>query len=386
MNEILVGLNTLGAILGYNKFNYYNYDNLDLEKINQCLIMNLKEEVNETPLYNNLKIDDLYTFEGENRYLNINYKTINLIYDKKDNKIKEINYNFNPYQKFQDKMCLYLDGLEESKYAYVDDYYVFNINENKYFDKEIINGIELSNNEVGKYELFLNYGDDTKFIENYFYFDRLNDRHGQNKKGTCAIVAMQILFGYYDTFSNDAIIFENYDKISSENETDISKFKQSSGSGDEFHTYLINFCRSNNISNDGIGMNAKQEKELGEKFLKSMNIDFDYKWVEGNWLDGINNACSKHIKEAIDNNRPIFVGAAGHATVAFAYDEKYVYVHSGCGDVRRTPWATYDTGMLDIANNPHSFDITNIKTTHKHSDNYYSLKTNKTLCPCGKSW
>lgn len=386
MNEILIGLNTLAAILGYNKFSYYDYTDFDLEKINQCLMINLNEEISETSILDKLEINDLYTIEGENRYLNVNYKTINLIYDKKDNMIKEINYNFNPYKENQQKMCLYLEDLDEFKYAYVDDNYIFNIKENNYFDKKIIDEIELSNDEVGKYRLFQDYGDDTKFIENYFYFDNLHSRHGENKKGTCAIVAMQILLGYYDTFINDNIIFENYDKISAENETDISKFKQSPGSGDEFHTYLINFCKYNDISKDGIGMNVKQEKDLGEKFLKSMNIDFDYKWVEGNWLDGINNSCSKHIKEAINNNRPIFVGAAGHATVAFAYDEKYVYVHSGWGDVRRTPWETYNTKISDFAFNPHSFDITNIKTPHKHSNNYYSKNTNKTLYPCGKKW
>lgn len=206
--------------------------------------------------------------------------------------------------------------------------------------------------------------------------------HGTNANGTCGIVAIQILLGYYDTFSNDHIIEENYD-IVSENYTDkINLFSQSPSTNNDFHNELIRFAKEKNISENSIGMNISQEKDLIVEYLKSRNIDFTYKWVEGNWSDDINNSCLNHIKEAINNDRPIFVGACKHATVAYAYDDDFVYVHSGWGMILKTPWSTFNTNIVSFENNPHSVDITKINTEHWHSDNYFSSMLDQYICPC----
>lgn len=99
--------------------------------------------------------------------------------------------------------------------------------------------------------------------------------------------------------------------------------------------------------------------------------------VEDNWSDTTNNNCSNHLKEAIDANKPVFVGAAGHATVAFAYDDNYVYVHSRWEDIRRTPWAAYDTNFFDFFGGPHTVDVTVFSTNHYYSDTYFSTFLNQ---------
>jgi len=44
------------------------------------------------------------------------------------------------------------------------------------------------------------------------YFDRLTGNFGFNKKGSCSYIALSIVLSYYDSFLNDSIIAENYDR------------------------------------------------------------------------------------------------------------------------------------------------------------------------------
>ncbi len=68
------------------------------------------------------------------------------------------------------------------------------------------------------------------------------------------------------------------------------------------------------------------------QYLQSQNMEFDYKWIYGNWVDTTSNT-AKHMKEAINNNL-VFIGAASQATVALTYNLNYVYVDSGWRDVK----------------------------------------------------
>lgn len=192
-----------------------------------------------------------------------------------------------------------------------------------------------------------------------------------------------MLMGHYDAFYNDNIIPEEYDYIAYDYKSSIVDFNQSPGSGQMFHDNLISFASSKNITPDGVGMNITQEKNLTIEYLKSQNIEFNYKYIEGNWVDITTNAAANHIKEAINNNNPVFLGAAGHATVAYAYDSKYVYVHSGWGNIRRTPWSTVTTDFWNFSGGPHTIEINSINSEHYHSDNYFSRKIDKYLCGCG---
>lgn len=387
LNAIMLGLTTISSILGYNRYSYYDLENQDLIRIAEYSNKEIVVDSNgEIEIEGTNYILDLFTIEGENRYICFDFDDSFLIYDKKEDNVEEFKITQNnPYDLYKQNFCFYVEDNEIIRYGIVDETSYYSILDKKYLDEIIISNSIDNSSETGSWLTFENYGENTKKIDNYFYFEKLHDMHGSNTDGTCAIVAIQILLGYYDTFYNDYIIPENFDVVSSEVQSSIVLFEQSPGTNDSFHDYLIEYANSNEISSNGIGMDIYQEKDLTVNYLANRNIDYGYKWVEGNWADTTSNAASNHVKEAIDAGRPIFIGGAGHATVAYAYDDNYVYVHSGWGDIRRTPWSTYNTDLLDFWGGPHTVDITYINN-HYHSDNYYSSNLEKYICPCGMSF
>lgn len=386
MNPILIGLNTLAALLGYNRYSYYDFGQQDLIHIARSTPYEVIYNNGDYQLSNQTAVYDLYTLEGENRYVCFEFSNAYLIYDKKEDTIDEFSYTQSPYSKYDDLFYLYVEDSNFIKYGFVDEHSIYNIQYHCYLDDILSTRSIDRDSEAGQYLSFETYGSNVKKISNAYYFERLGDTHGTNADGTCGIVAIQILLGYYDTFENDHIIPEKFDVETRENKTRVSEFGFSAGSGEEFHNELIRFASSEDITQTGIGMDATQEKNLTVQYLQSRNINFSYKWVEGNWSDTTTNKCSKHLKEAIDAGRPVFVGAAGHASVAYAYDDNYVYVHSGWGDVRRTPWSTFDTGFFDFWGGPHTVDITGFLTPHYHSDNYFDSYNKRYLCPCGMDY
>lgn len=377
MNLILLGLNTIATLIGYNNFSSYEFCQDDLNDIA------MQTNILQASLENASQMFDVYTLEGQNRYVCFDFDTSYLIYDKADDVVKEYILSTSPYKNYENYLCVYVENSEYIKHGYVDDFSVFSLDDNAYLDDILINNSLDGDSEAGQYLIFDEYGADVTKITNAFYFEHLNDKHGTSPNGTCGIVAIQILLGYYDTFYNDNIIPENYDYTSAENKSSYIDFEQSPGSGQSFHDYLISFASANNITSTGVNMNINQERSLVTSFLQSRDIEFGFKSVEGNWADTTSNAASAHIRTAIDNNNPIFFGAAGHASVAFAYDSNYIYVHSGWGDIRRTPWSTVTTDFWDFWGGPHTIEIQNILTEHYHSDNYYSYSLSKILCPCG---
>lgn len=384
MNLILLGLNTIAALLGYNKFAYYDFSQIDLTIISSQTNIALTSD-NESLVGLKNKFD-VYTLEGEARYICFEFDNSYLIYDKADDEIDEYLFTISPYEGYEEYLCVYAENSNYFKHGYVDDKSIFNLDMGIYLDSLLIEKSIDNNTEDGQYLVFDDYGKDVVKIDNSYYFENLNHYHGSNTEGTCAIVAIQILMGYYDTFYNDNVIPEMYDDIATSYKDNIATFTQSPGSVHGFHDKLIAFASERGITDDGVGMNISQEKDLTINYLQSQNIEFDFKWIEGNWADTTSNAAANHIREAIDNNNPVFVGAAGHATVAYAYDSNYVYVHSGWGDVRKTPWSTVSTDFWDFWGGPHTVEIQNIKSEHYHSDNYYSSLLNKYLCPCGMTY
>lgn len=384
MNPLLIGLNTIAALLGYNKYAYYELNQSDLENIsNETKIALSEDGTSFVGLKNQF---DVYTLEGENRYVCFEFDSSYLIYDKAEDEIDEYSSSLSPYTGYGDYLCIYVENSDYLMHGYVDDNSIFNLDLDTYLDDLFVERCLDNDSEKGEYQVFDEYGKDVIKIDNAFYFENLNHFHGNNTKGTCGIVAIQILLGYYDTFFNDHIIPENYDSAIGGYKNDIVSFTQSPGSGQAFHDNLISFAAEKGITNNGISMDIGQERDLTVQYLESQGIDFDYKWIEGNWSDTTSNAAANHIREAINRGNPVFLGAAGHATVAYAYDSNYIYVHSGWGDVRRTPWSTVSTNFFDFWGGPHTVEVQYIKSAHYHSDNYFSFTLEKYLCPCGMSY
>lgn len=71
--------------------------------------------------------------------------------------------------------------------------------------------------------------DETLYLTNNFatyYFNSLNFNYGLNEIGSCGYIALQMLLSYYDTYWDDTIILDSYDKneiVSSLNLADITE-------------------------------------------------------------------------------------------------------------------------------------------------------------------
>ena len=55
------------------------------------------------------------------------------------------------------------------------------------------------------------------FLDDYYsslYFSNLVDNFGNNTHGTCSYVAIGMLLSFYDSYWNDNLIPESYDKVS----------------------------------------------------------------------------------------------------------------------------------------------------------------------------
>lgn len=141
---------------------------------------------------------------------------------------------------------------------------------NHYFDeKEIIKPNSLAPN----YSV-TNANSDTIFITDYFapyYFKKLNGRFGNNKKGSCSYVAVDMLLSYYDSFWNDNFLPEKYDgenvfvdetilnateSPGSKNENDI--YANQSFLSDEEYFNLVNRYSNDIVHFDLISIGIKQ--------------------------------------------------------------------------------------------------------------------------------
>lgn len=384
MNNILIGLNTIAACLGYNRFDNFLFNQNDMENISDLTGIILNEEGAFDELLYNI---DIYSIEGANKFELLQFENEYVIYDKEDDLIVENKTGFSPYNNYLDEFIIYLNtSEEETHYLYANETSIYDLNYSSVLDKNQVETFaqDLSE-ESGKYYLFDDYGDNAVLIKNSFYFEHLRGLHGNNTDGTCGLVAAQILLSYYDTFQNDNIIAEIYDVTTNFYEAIGRDSVDSPGTDQNFYNYLEDFLVNNDIANSAISMNIYSEKDLIYKYVRSRGIAFAEKWVEGNYGDAMTNAASNSIRDAVNNDRPIFVGAQGHATVAYGYDDNYIYLYDGWGTVRRTPWSTTDTNMFNTNNSPHTVDIINW-TGHVHSDNYYYTKWGCAFCPCGYIW
>lgn len=133
------------------------------------------------------------------------------------------------------------------------------------------------------------------------------------------------------------------------------------------------------------GMYTTEQIKLVKRYLNDSAISYWLNTSEGNWADEITNRAKKIIKDTINANRPVLVNGSGHSTVAYGYDDDYVYVHTGWGFVAATPWATFTTKWFNNEFDTGAVDIL-LTGQHYHSDNYYSAYYDEYYCPDGYSF
>lgn len=242
--------------------------------------------------------------------------------------------------------------------------------------------------EVGDYDENIHIDSDTYLIPRAYYFENLHDYHGENDSDICTIISTQILLGYYDTFVNDTLVDEIYDRISVEtsNTQLFWDYVQSPGTGkiddsehgQDFKNYLIDLAIDELGSSPvNVGMDILETHRLLKRYLDDSNLSYTLDWEP----EVTNNRTKNHILATLNAGRPILCNARGHSTVAFGYNETYVFVVDGYGSVAGTLWETfetnynlnYDLGAIDLL----------MTCEHYHSDNYYSAYYNRSYCPDG---
>ena len=240
--------------------------------------------------------------------------------------------------------------------------------------------------------------------DNYEYFLKLGKWHGENPNNICALVSIQILAGYYDTFLNDDFVPEIWDKVTRGNLSfsacgNWKNWDQSPGTGyigneDETATFpekgdsrmtdfLLDYCISNvNPWVTTFGNDIFQQLSCLNYYLgyTGVNSTCNLVWTEGNPNDNRLESTLNLIRTTIDAGRPLIVNGHHHSTVAFAYDDSFVYVHSGYGHTSKVPLSYYTDH--DASYSPTAIDI-NPSGSHSHNCNYYSDTTNNFYCSCG---
>ena len=230
--------------------------------------------------------------------------------------------------------------------------------------------------------------------DNYEYFINLEDHHGYNRSKICALIANEILLGYYDTFYDDSFVPEEWDKVSFAygSETSWKSWKNSPGTGkketnagevvdNRMRDSMLDYCVKNVSSTiEANGLSCSNQIKILKNHVETQDVDYALTCVEGNLYDCLNNRNQSFIKATIDSGRPLIANGDGHSTVAFAYDDDYVYVHTGYGYCGKTSWATYTSWNLSYM--PSSIDL---KPTgsHVHSNNYFNVSKKRYYCPCG---
>ena len=393
MNIIFTALAALSGITGFSSGHFYETNN---EHLQDCLFEHFGSCSSLATEDSFLLINDLYAMDGTNRYLladMIDGKTV--VYDKKEQCISAT-YDANPYTGLNVEFKLLSDIEDDYMFAYYsEEIHDFVFTNNACFDKENIHSYYTNQGyKAGNYYKGIAYTSDTVKIDNAFYFERLGSRHAHNADGTCTVVAAEMLLGYYDTFVNDNIVDEQYDQpavesINSSTPT-VLDFVSSPGvdtnTNSSFHDYLCDIAK-NEIGDDprSGGMSNNNQKRLITKYLDKRGIQYKTHTSVGNMSDICSNRAKGVIKDTINANRPVIASGEGHSTVAFAYNDKMVWVHTGWGYVAATPWRTFESGMF-FNYYAAAIDLEEVsKNNHVHSDNYYATNKNLYICPDGET-
>ena len=150
MNNILIGLNTIAACLGYNRFDNFLFNQNDMEKISDLTGIILNDEGTFDGLLYNV---DIYSIEGANKFELLQFENEYVIYDKEDDLIVENKTGFSPYNNYLDEFIIYLNtSEEETHYLYANETSIYDLNYSSVLDKNQVETFaqDLSE-ESGKY-------------------------------------------------------------------------------------------------------------------------------------------------------------------------------------------------------------------------------------------
>lgn len=197
------------------------------------------------------------------------------------------------------------------------------------------------------------------------YFSHLTTYSPRNCIGSCGFVSLIQALSYYDTFYNDNIIPEQYERNAGSKNTfeeaklvspGVLRSYYSGSTGAEYY----NYCHSNMdknlqskltvIQNQINGTDVATEdfyqtiggwdyQELLETFYDEFNVDIDVTVEDTNYGMNNNAAYEQKIKQIIDSGHPAIVHICdyysngevnrAHSVVAYGYDENGIYANFG---------------------------------------------------------
>lgn len=338
--------------------------------------------------------------------------------EQKEETLYNIHFEKQFLLKYDNKSCVVIDLRTKNEvftnnsfvYPYKEDdyYHIFNDASSSNIKFLCSNGIEVWEpiNEEYKVPLSEMFNGVSSFDDNYTiittlpynavripryeYFLKLGNRHGLNTLNICTLVAIQIICGFYDTFTNDNFVPEFWDNVAAESVTNPSNWtswSQSPGAGSTNYDfrmcqYLLNYASqyvNSNIMSQGL--NYYQQTDVLTFYLNEMNINYSLENCSGNLADCITQRNKEAIKESINDGYPIIANGGYHSVVAFAYDSFSVYVHTGWGNCAMVPWSIFLD--WDLSYQPSSICILP-SLAHYHTNNYYSLSDEHYYCSCGQ--
>lgn len=387
---------------------------ISIDNSSNIKIFHFKKSRNQ----NDLKIEKLSDMDGNIKYIMLYNDYSTYVYDLA---MENLLYKSDTGYPFNDNTSthIFIDSpytnipfiCMENDIIWQSNYENYKINKNSI---EIKSSTE--NDTYEKLEGDVKIFENATLIHNSEYFLKSDGKYGWNDNGVCALVAIQILMNYYDTFYNDKYIPEYYDYVSID-DIDLSltgspksweKWKYMPGSGNvginrfysqiwdtvnnillynckdsRFLNYLIDYCEThfNIFLGAGSGCTFNQQRDTLGGYLDLRGIPYTFTTSEGNLSDVISKRTADIIKKGIDEGKPVIANGDKHSTVAFGYDDEYVYVDSGWGYLARTPWSTYTNGSLFYQP---SAIIFNAPNEHVHSNNFFTTEGQYFYCSCGK--
>ena len=245
----------------------------------------------------------------------------------------------------------------------------------------------------------------TTSFNTHTFFANLYDYSPKNNIGSCGYVSLIQLMCFYDTFYNDSVIPEQYERKNTaaldetqakEKSPGVVKDSWSTLTHDSYYSYCHGTMNSNLQSKLTVLNNIIDGTDNADKFTYSIGG-----WYYQNLLNSFYNntntvqvITSSHksqseyiqiIKEAINDGDPVVVhlnnvgdNGGGHSVVAYEYDQTGIYAHYGWGETSSTfkLFSNYNQ-IYYVAR----LNYSSLK--HSHSNNY--IINGKGYCGCNLS-
>ena len=225
-------------------------------------------------------------------------------------------------------------------------------------------------------------------MENYFH--HLSDYSPRNLEGSCAYVSLIQVMSYYDTFLNDTIIPNAYDKYSNNITTLSQAMNVAPGVIREDMSYSLygsvyNFCHATSSYNFQSKLMTLYNDYVGTDNPNDFNTHFNgcyyqnllnYYYQDDNYATVTVFQCYSNsdyettIKSYIDSSTPVILHIRdsnynAHSVVAYDYDSNHIYANYG--------WYSSDT-HCDIYSRGYDIifwgAVINFNVNHYHSNNY----------------